>query len=75
MFITSVSSKKVKNVSAHDYNVESIFGDKLQVEQHVQFITGHVDDVITNKKHPLFIRMGQNDRYINGRRRSCTRRN
>ena len=65
MFITSVSSKKLSGITAHDYGVDTLLGDKINVEQSVQFITGHVDEVIANKKHPLFIRMGSNDQFLN----------
>ena len=63
MFITSVPSKKAGGAQAHDY--KSIMGDKINYEAFVQFIPGHVEEVITDKNHPLYVRMGQNDLYLN----------
>ena len=62
MFITSVPSKKAGGAQAHDYKSLS---DNFNYEAFVQFIPGHVEEVITSRQHPLWAKMGQSDQLIN----------
>ena len=63
MFIMSIPNNNTDWNSRHEYGSQK--SNNSSADTLVQFVTGHVNDVVTNSNHYLYKQFNNNPKYLN----------